>query len=327
MKRILIIIAVLSILSGCKNTKVLLPNVSGKAGEVVVVMDKDNWEGELGDRTRDLLASQVPYLVQPEALFTLINVAPTGMNKLFKVHRNIVAFQINAQVDSAGIYYRRDVWSAPQCVVQISAHDSEQALELLKNEGWAVARYVEQCERDRIVANAIRYEEHSLAEKVSSVFGGTLHFSNGYKLRKATEDFIWIADDKQYVYQDILIYKYPAEKSHPFTVDNIIGHRNEILMMNVPGMFDNTYMTTSKYFTPMVEYLKYRGRDLVQTRGMWEVENDYMGGPFVSHSFYSPDGSEIIVVEGFVYAPRYDKRHYLRQVEALLYSWEWNGEK
>ena len=64
----------------------------------------------------------------------------------------------------------------------------------------------------------------------------------------------------------------------------------------------------------------------MQTRGMWEVKNDFMGGPFVSHSFYSPDGEDIIVAEAFVYAPRYDKRQYLRQVESLLYSWEWVGK-
>ena len=58
-------------------------------------------------------------------------------------------------------------------------------------------------------------------------------------------------------------------------------------------------------------------------RGYWEVYGDYMGGPFVSHSFYSRDGKSIITLDSFVYAPKYDKRHYLRQVEALLYSFEW----
>jgi len=82
-------------------------------------------------------------------------------------------------------------------------------------------------------------------------------------------------------------------------------------------------MITSEHFTPMIEYLKFRGRDIVQTRGMWEVENDFMGGPFVSHSFYSPDGKDIYVAEAWVYAPRYDKRQYLRQVESILHSWEW----
>ena len=35
---------------------------------------------------------------------------------------------------------------------------------------------------------------------------------------------------------------------------------------------------------------------------------------------------EIIVVEGFVYAPRYDKRDYIRQVESILYSFDWEEE-
>ena len=55
------------------------------------------------------------------------------------------------------------------------------------------------------------------------------------------------------------------------------------------------------------------------------MHNDFMGGPFVSHSFYSQNGKEIIVVEAFVYAPKYDKRQYLRQVESIIYSFEWEG--
>ena len=60
-----------------------------------------------------------------------------------------------------------------------------------------------------------------------------------------------------------------------------------------------------------------------EMRGLWEVHKDYMGGPFISHSFYSPDGKDIIVLEAFVYAPKYDKRNYLRQVESIIYSFEW----
>ena len=76
-------------------------------------------------------------------------------------------------------------------------------------------------------------------------------------------------------------------------------------------------------FPVTVTFRKYHGREFAETRGYWGVENDYMGGPFVSHSFYSPDGKSIIVLEAFVYAPRYDKRQYLRQAEAILYSFEW----
>ena len=96
---------------------------------------------------------------------------------------------------------------------------------------------------------------------------------------------------------------------------------------NVPGPSDGSYMTTSMYVEPSVASLRYHNRDFMQTRGFWEVHGDYMGGPFVSHSFYSQDGKDIIVLEAFVYAPRYDKRQYLRQVESILYSFEWKKDE
>lgn len=321
-------LALVCCLAACKGgSKTLLPSVSGKAGEVLVVIDKDNWEGAVGNAARELLADECPYLAQREPLYTLVNVTPAGFESdLFKIHRNVVMFRINPQIDSAGVFFRKDVWSSPQCVIQVASYDADSAVELLQKKGQLIVRSIEQAERDRVILSTMRYEEKSIYETVSAQIGGSPHFPAGYKFKKVSPEFCWIANDKQYVYQDVFVYRYPAEADHPFSSANIIKHRNEILKRNVPGMFENTYMTTSGFFTPMIEYLKYRGRDIVQTRGMWEVENDYMGGPFVSHSFYSPDGKEIVVAEAFVYAPRYDKRQYLRQVESLLYSWEWDGK-
>ena len=310
-------------LSACKNTGPLLPTVSGKAGEIIVVMEKHDWEDTLGSDVRDLLACDCPWLAQKEPLYNLVNVIPSAFAELFKVHRNIILFQVGPQIDSVGIIYKHDVWAAPQCVIQLSAPTAAQASELLKEKGPMIVSSIEQAERDRVIRNTLRYEEYTIYPQIAEIFGGSPHFPSGYKLRKATDTFAWIADDKQ-AYQDVFVYRYPVEDD-PFTLDKIIAHRNAMLQENVPGMFDGTYMTTSEYFAPTLEYLKYRGRDLVQVRGMWEVQNDFMGGPFVSHSFYSQDGSEIIVAEAWVYAPQFDKRQYLRQVESVLYSWEWKA--
>lgn len=322
MRKIFAILCLAAVLAGCGRKSALLPKVSGKAGEVVVVIDRENWEGAAGNAVRELLACECPFLPQVEPLYSLVNVAPGGFNDLFKVHRNIVYCEVNPQVAKTGVTLRKDVWASPQCVVQVSAPDEEGLCRVLAENGKTVVAAIEQAERDRVIRNSILYEERSLAPAVREVFGGSPHFPSGYKMKKRTDDFIWIADEKQYTTQGIFIYSYPADGADCFSVGKIIAHRNEILKQNVPGMFDGTYMTTSEFWTPTVEYLKYNGRDFAQTRGLWEVENDYMGGPFVSHSFYSGDGSKIIVAEAFVYAPRYDKRQYLRQVESILYSWE-----
>ena len=56
MKKVLLAMMALMALASCKNTKALLPNVSGKAGEIIVVIEKADWEGNLGTKVRDLLA-------------------------------------------------------------------------------------------------------------------------------------------------------------------------------------------------------------------------------------------------------------------------------
>ncbi len=327
MRRLITFLLAAVAIVGCKTgTKTLLPNVSGKAGEVIVVMDKENWEGDLGTQVREVLAGDCPYLAQKEPMFSLVNVAPTGFADLFKVHRNIVIFNVDPAAETPGMVYRSDVWARPQCIIQLTAGSASEALDTFKENSPRILSTLEQAERDRIITNSKLYEEKSLYPLVAETFGGSPHFPSGYKLKKKTGDFIWIADEKQYSNQGVFIYKYPAAATENFTAANIISHRNKVLEENVPGMFEGTYMTTSTYYPPTVEFISFRGRQFAQTRGFWEVHNDFMGGPFVSHSFYGPEGKDIIVVEAFVYAPKYDKRHYLRQVESIIYSFEWKKE-
>ena len=330
MKRILtyliLALAALSLIScsEAKRKQALLPNISGKAGEVIVVIDKGQWEGVVGTTLRDSLACDCPFLPQKEPLYTLVDLAPSGFTQMFQLHRNIIIVNISPDVTEPGVLYRSDVWARPQCVIRINAADSETAAQLIKDSSRKMIATLEQAERDRVIANSKKYEELSLSPVVTEMVGGAPHFPSGYKLKKRTEDFIWIEYNPQFVTQGVFVFKYPiVEGEQMMDLDNILAHSNEIMKNNVPGMFDNTYMMISDFARPSIEYKKYKGLEFAEIRGFWEVYNDFMGGPFVSHAFYSKDGKDVIVLQGFVYAPKYDKRHYLRQVESILYSFEW----
>ena len=307
-----------------KRKKALLPNISGHAGEVIVVIDKGDWEGAVGTTLRDTLGQDCKFLPQREPLYSLVNVIPSGFTNMFQIHRNIIVVNIKNDVTDPGVKLRQDIWAKPQIVISIDAKSSAEAVDIIKENSRLIIAALDQAEKDRLIANHKRYEERSLAEVVTKMIGGSPHFPSGYKLKKQTEDFIWISYDIQYVTQGILIYKYPVvEGENMMSLDNILAENSKMLKANVPGMFEGTYMMTSGFARPSLEYLKFRGRDFAELRGFWEVYNDYMGGPFVAQTFYSQDGKYMIFMEGFVYAPKYDKRTYLRQVESILYSFEW----
>lgn len=333
MKRILtylaMALAAISVIS-CSESKrreALLPNISGKAGEVIVVIDRGQWEGVVGTTLRDTLACECPFLPQREPLYTLVNVAPSGFTQMFQLHRNIVIVNIDPSVTEPGVLYRNDVWARPQCVIRINAADSDTAVQLIKENSSRMVATLEQAERDRVIANTKKYEELSLAPVVTEMIGGSPHFPSGYKLKKKSDDFIWIEYHPQFVTQGVLVFKYPVvEGQQMMGLDSILENSKQMLQDNVPGMFENTYMTIADVQRPSIEYKKYKGLDFAEIKGFWEVQNDFMGGPFVSHALYSKDGKDVIVLFAFVYAPKYDKRQYLRQVESIIYSFEWSKE-
>ena len=320
------VIAVLAIASCSeeKRKKALLPNISGKAGEVIVVIDKGLWEGAVGTALRDTLTADCPFLPQREPLYNLVDVAPSGFNNMFQIHRNIIIVNISSSVIEPGVVIKRDIWAAPQCVIYINAANTEEATALIRENGGKIVTTLEQAERDRVIANSKKFEERALTPALNEVIGGAPHFPSGYQLKKKTSDFVWITYAPQGTQQSILAFKYPVQTGEDMmSKENLIDNINEMLKNNVPGMFENTYMTIASGITPSVKYLNYKGHAFAEVRGLWDVHNDYMGGPFVAHAFYSPDGKDMIVLLAFVYAPKYDKRQYLRQVESILYSFEW----
>lgn len=321
-------IIALSACNSAKTKKALMPNITGKAGEVIVVIDQGDWEGAVGTVLRDSLAGDTPFLPQREPLFSLVNVPQSAFTNMFKVHRNIILLNINSSVVEPGVVFRKDIWAAPQTVINVNAPNAETAVTLIEENSRKMALAIEQAERDRIISNTKKYEEVKLAPVVREIFGGSPHFPSGYQLKKKTSDFVWIEYAIQHVTQGIFIYKYPVvEGEQMLSLESLVENSDEMLKNNVPGMFDNTYMMISDFLTPSIEYQRYKGLEFAEIRGLWEVYNDYMGGPFVSHAFYSQDGKDIIVLQAWVYAPKYDKRQYLRQVESVIYSFEWNKEK
>ncbi len=328
MKRFSIILcAVCCLLASCKNSGgKLMPSISGKAGEVLVVIENADWNGELGEEVRSVLEDEYPYLPLIEPLYSLIHVSHGGFVEMFQVHRNIIFFDINPQVQKTGLTLVRDKWSAPQTIINIAAYTAEDAKAIFEENKDLIIRTLEQAERDRVVRNTYLYENRDIHSQVSEVFGGSIHAPSGYQLRKLSRNFAWIEYDTRNYTQGIFIYSYPVE-GNDLQCENIIRKRDQILKANVPGPDEGTYMQTAAFWKPTTEYIKYRGREFAQTHGQWEVDKAFMGGPFVSHSFYSKDGTEVIVLEAWVFAPKSNKRGIFRQVESVLYSWDWKKDE
>ncbi|MCK4701206.1 MAG: DUF4837 family protein, partial [Bacteroidales bacterium] len=130
----LIIILVLFLFS-CKsdNTSdaIFLPKISGKTGEVLLIIKKEKWEGGLGQAFKDLLAHEQYGLPQPEPIFDLVNISPGNFSKFHQPHRNIIFYKTVKDINKAKITIRKNKWAYPQLIINIDAPDDASAIELL----------------------------------------------------------------------------------------------------------------------------------------------------------------------------------------------------
>lgn len=321
-----LILAAIFLTASCNEGTQTKPTASGMAGEVAIVMDKPNWEGEMGATFRASLAAEFPFLPQAEPVFTLFNVPHNAFNALFQSHRNLVIVSISPEYEVGTMVIQENVWAAPQIVATFSGPNASEILACFDQQKERLINAIEQAERNRVIAVSKRYEERTLRLLVNESFGGSPRFPQDYFLKKQAKNFIWITRETTNIIQGILVYSYPYVDSTSLSKEVMIRESKRVMREQVPGATENSYMVFSQVIEPDLRWIHYSGQDFGELRGLWDVQNDYMGGPFVSHFYLDVSKRQVLVLHGFVYAPRYDKRNYVRQIESILYSFEWEGE-
>jgi hypothetical protein len=172
-----------------------------------------------------------------------------------------------------------------------------------------------------------------LVGQVESAFGFSLDIPAGFSLVKKDVNFMWlrhaIHKEKQDIELGILIYTQDYTDTALFDPRYIILRRNLVTQMHIPGPSEDSYMTVSaEYIPPVFSWLEdFPAGYTVETRGLWKVENDFMGGPFLNYTFLDEAGNRVVTLDGYVYNPNGEKKDYLRQLEALFYSVEYSGQK
>jgi hypothetical protein len=107
-----------------------------------------------------------------------------------------------------------------------------------------------------------------------------------------------------------------------FSQENIIALRDELAKKYIPGPTRGSYMGTEHRFGFLSDTVQI-GEDkitAVETRGLWRLFNDYMGGPFVNYCFKDNNGQRFVMIDCFVYSPKTSKRDQLMQLESVVYG-------
>lgn len=326
MKRIrpifVFIASLLILLSSCRDDSNMKKKVTGKAGEMVIVIPKETWEGPVGEEMRKVLAQPQLFLPQDEPIFDLISVPPVAFKDIFKSNRSILNVRISPSTDTTKVEFKKDIWAWPQSVVNIQAKSTEELIKLFNQNSDKIVAYMLKGERERLLGNYKRYSDKAIHSEIEKKFNLNMTLPVGFKIANQGSDYMWLRYDTPDIMQGIAIYSFPYTSDSTFTSHYLVEKRDSLTKIYVGGPTAGSYMTTERRVEPGYSVFTFKNNYASEMRGLWRVEGDFMGGPFLSLAVLDAANNRVVVAEGFVYAPRFDKRNYLRQVEAMIYSIE-----
>ena len=297
-------------------------SAQGRPYELIVVCPQMEWNGELGDSLRAVFTAPVPYLNQAEPLFDVLRVTERGFKDMIADHRNILKVVVDPEVQQAEAAVEYNVTSEPQIVVTLQGPDDKALVEYLSQKRNDLLHVLEQAERDRDVQAYSTFNNPGIEAAIRKLFGVEIKVPKGYVLAKQTDDFLWARYEYPTASQGFFVYSYPYEGPESLSLDALIKARNKFAAL-IPGPSDGSYMITSDAFEPDYRLFRLEGRLWCELRGFWDVEGDFMGGPFVSYTTVDTETNRVFTLDGYVYAPGLNKprkRNYIRGIEHLLYT-------
>ena len=310
----------------CKYNTPVLPGSGGKTCEVIVVTPKDHWNGTVGDSIRAFFGAIQPGLNQPEPYFDLVNIQPRQFNEseMFRRHRNVLIVEYDAQTAMPGLEMTQDVWAFPQIVMKFNLRDGRDfdSLFPLCKQRLMQAVYAKEYQRIQKVFKAD--QALNLTARLQEEYGFGLVFPDGFGFAAADRDFGWIRKESKHYGQGIIFSVYPYLSQTDFQIENIITRRNA-MCAKIPGPTEGSYMgteTEEEEFRPFSRPVLLNGCYAVETRGLWKLEGDFMGGPFVNYLIADTANARLIMLDAYLYSPRKPKRDLLMQMEGIARSFK-----
>lgn len=322
-----------------------VPVAVGKVNQINVICDQEIWDSHVGDSLRYYF--QGPYLIlpQPEPIFDLRHFAPKQLEHqpLLRELANYIIIanlndddspttqlvkkdlgEENVQRSKEDLSYNcpisKDRWAKNQYVFYQFAWSHDQLAQNIVDNFPAVSKKI--LDHDLpLVERAVFHSGNNISaqNRVKSIFNANVAIPADYSEAVDDGEVLWLRRSSDKYNSNLLITTIPYTDESQLTPDGLKKIRDELGRKYISSSIEGSYVKVNDTDLPMFTSVKtLNGNYVLEARGIWEMVNDYMAGPFISYLVHNPNKKELLYVDGFVLAPNKAKRDYMQHLDHIL---------
>lgn len=295
----------------------------GLPSELLLVVDKPLWESDVKDTINSIVEAQVPGLMQAEKMFRVTRVFSKDYAPTHTTFHSQLFVKVDKTLDKPLMGTRRNEYAKPQVELVVAAPSVEALRQYLSLNGERIKEILADAQIDMRVDLLRKKYSKKVNDDLKEVLGMTVRAPEHMKATKKGENFLWGGTNLLEKDLNIVVYTYDWHGENIADAHYFANKRDSVMERNIPGDKEGQWMETVREKvndSPLVtcKSCKLNGKQVVESRGLWQMRNGALGGPFVCLSRVDTTANKVIVAEGFVYSPSTDKRDLIRQMEAAL---------
>ena len=153
----------------------------------------------------------------------------------------------------------------------------------------------------------VQGDNKAIRDSVMEKYQVNMKVPADYVIGLEADSIIWLRQEIPKFSRSILVSRFPYHRESQF----------------ISTTTDGTYMRVNAVDLPVfTKTTEIDGNFAFRAAGIWEIVGDFMGGAFVSYAVLDASRQEVVLLDGFVYAPEEDKKlsmiyldHILRQTK------------
>lgn len=329
------------------------PKALGIMNEIVVLTDDNLWKGMIFDSVDYYFAGYFPLTPRPEPIFDIRQFDLEDINNqpLKKELRTyLILSDLSNESSEIAQFVRNDLGeqglkrfkSDPEFRTSIGRDKWANGQLLIYIFGSSIDDLA-----NAIVANfeaiSARINEHDYEQLYQSVYarGTNVGLTNRFKERFGAEISIpltyvvavdkpeevglaWLRTDYKEGITNLVLRQYTYDSESKVSKSFIKDDFNRFGKKYVSSSEPNTFMVINDQDLPILEFERsINGHYVKELRGIWEMENDFMGGPFLSYAVVNEQQGKVLLIHGFVYSPGKEKREALQQLDLIVKNINW----
>lgn len=323
------------------------PVALARMNEILAIVDEDLWESPVKDSFNFYFQSAYPILPSPEPVFDVRHFTPRDLDgePLRKeLCTYIVLADLSDTESTATKMLRRDLgeerflrakqdptfrtsvgkdkWARGQILIYVFANSKKELYKAIRENYSAIAKRIRLHDKNKLDASiyVLKNENPGLMRKISERFGFTMRIPGDYNnIKPDAEDIMWLRKDTPRAAMNIVIQKFPYTEVGQLDTDKIIALRDTYGKAHISSETPGSYMVTNIEDLPTYDYT-YEIDDhyTKEVRGIWEMENDFAGGPYASYVILNKEKNELIFIDTFVLALGQKKRDMMMQLDYIV---------